>query len=670
MEERASHILAWGEIEECLKNDDSEQLEKRIKGKHFQAVWRPSGAPAKATPLHKAAELGCVNCMSVLIRIATENKTNEDFFIDSPDNDGRTPLFMAVQAMQKQAMIKLLEAKAHINARNEQGYTILQKITNGLFESSADENKQKLLLECLDIILERPDVDLEAKNIWRNTILVDATMKLLRKPSNALIMLCKKLILKGASLNACNSEGKSVAQLLENKPVLTPELLRERKAAPRRPLLSLLLEAIMTGESGERVEQILGGVDEEEDTKLSNSYFGKRPLLFFAVKDSDLQTVEVLLNAGADSWKKDLSGETCLHKALSRGNPEILDCIIVNMKEKKNLGRHDKINMWDESFSLLQNILENHRKDIVPKPDVDHMKCLNIFLKNFKIDVNACETGNITQSILHLAASFNNQEAAKLLLERGAFLGSRKIVFDEDRGNVLKALRPETLERAMNGCITTQQISTRSNSSAKNTEDITSPDYCLNLNYEFLVPPLNKHSQNDESPDRRNEVKTLMEVSENKAHRKAIKHPLIQTFLYAKWRKVLPLYILNLLLYLVFVIFLTLFMYGVKDLRIKEERRTAAEKVSSVSNSTIDEDIIANRNTVNIYKGFLILFTLYILVREIFQVIYTFRHYLKDFENYLEWLLIIIVTIFCFAHSSISVNLTRHFAAWAMIIAW
>lgn len=672
MEERNAQELTWREIEECLKNDNSEQLSKTIKSKNFHAIWRPKNAPANATSLHKAAELGCLQCMSLLIRSAFENAINNNYFIDSPDNDGKTPLFMAVQGIQNEAVAQLLEAKAHVNARDDSGSSILHTIAIEMSKKTRDESQQNLLLECLSTIESHPEIDLEARNNAFNTPLVEAAERLLRRPSTALILFCKKLILRGASLEARNSEGKSVRQLLENKSILTPDVLRERKPSPRRPLLSQLLESIMMGEKGERVAELLKGLEEDEAENLSNSYLGKRPLLFFAVKDADLQTVNSLLNAGADSWRKDLSGKMCLHKALSRGNPEILKCIIDNMKEKKNLGRRDKINMWDESYNLLQNILENHQKDLVPKPDVDHMKCLKIFLKEVKANVNSGITGDINQSILHLAASFNNQEAAKMLLEKGAYLGSKKFVFQNDRGTVLKVLRPDTLEKAMDGCITHQQVSDQSKNS-DNTEDITSPDYTLNLNYEFLIPPSSDNSssfQDNDPSDRRNEVKTLMEVSQNKAHRKAIKHPLIQTFLYAKWRKVLPLYILNLLFYLTFVILLTLFMYSVRDLRISEERNDALKKLGVASNATIEEEIEGRRNNVNILKGLLAVLTIYLLVREIFQVIYTFRHYLKDFENYLEWILIIIVVIFCFAHSSISVDLTRHFAAWAMIIAW
>lgn len=51
-----------------------------------------------------------------------------------------------------------------------------------------------------------------------------------------------------------------------------------------------------------------------------------------------------------------------------------------------------------------------------------------------------------------------------------------------------------------------------------------------------------------------------------------------------------------------------------------------------------------------------------------FQIAFARNTYLKNIENYLEWFLVLVVFILCIA--PLSADVTRHMAAWAMIVAW
>ncbi|MCL4145451.1 UNVERIFIED_CONTAM: hypothetical protein GTU68_019463 [Idotea baltica] len=461
-----------------------------------------------------------------------------------------------------------------------------------------------------------------------------------------MILFCRKLISKGASFEVCDKKGNTVKQILESHkafpsiPFCNP---------PRRPLISQLHDSLLLGLDAEIVKALLRGEESKLVKRVVNSYIGSETVLYHVVDKGNLQCVEILLNAGADAGTKMLSGQSCLNVALFRGEPEILELLIDNMKKNQS-----KLDLREQSFGLLESLLENYKK-ISRDRESDNFKCLKrILADDIILNVNAVTKGRVQQSILHVAASYNNQEALMLLLEKGSFLGSTKIVDGEDQGNIFGALRPETLVQAMDGCISHLP----SGNDSEGAENILSSHYSLNLNYEFLVP----YSVTDTKEN--NEVKTLVKISQNEHHKKSIEHPLIQAFIYAKWCKVYGLYITNLLLYLAFVNFLTLFMYGMKDLRILEER---ASKLSS-ANETIQMEIEKTSTYVSIWMWLLIPVTLYMLVREVFQILYTFRVYLKNIENYLEILLIVLVIIFCSA--KLSIDATRHLAAWSMIIAW
>ncbi|KAL7637370.1 UNVERIFIED_CONTAM: hypothetical protein RMT77_012098 [Armadillidium vulgare] len=648
--------IHWKDVENFITLDDHEGLNRVINSKGIHQVWRPVDAPGDITPLHKASELGNILCLKSLIQACNAKGVS----IDSPDCDGNTALFSAVKATQINSVKELLSANVQINARNDQGQCILHVIAFSI-SGTKDKEKQSKFVNCLDLLLSRPDIDLEAHNNSGFTPLLSASKKILSddgtKRSNNLVLFCRNLYSKGASLDACDKRGISVRQHLEERSALTAVLMGEKRPSPQRPFISQFFDALLLGGDDEHISDLLNGQPQEEANRASNSYIGSQSVLFYVVDKCNSKAVETLLESGADPWKEQLNGELCLHRALSRGKPLVLNLLINSMKSKKKIRQLD---FTYQSFELLEKILENQKKNSNVGGEIDHLKCLKRMMEDdIKINIDEKSDKGVTQSILHVAACFNNQEAIRLFIEKGAFVGSRRCVVGEDRGNILSAMKPETLERAMDGCITHNPNS--DDIDENNSENIISPNYCLKLNYKFLVPPSDDKQNKYEE---QNEVKTLMEISRNRTHRKAIKHPLIQTLLYAKWRKVLPLYIINLSLYLLFVIFLTLFMYNMKDLRIIEERASRTQG----SNSTIENDVQNHRTTVNIFMGILVPLTLYMFVREIFQIIYTFRTYLKNFENYLEWFLIAVVVILCTVR--LNVDATRHLAAWAMIIAW
>ncbi|KAK3885671.1 hypothetical protein Pcinc_010128 [Petrolisthes cinctipes] len=281
------------------------------------------------------------------------------------------------------------------------------------------------------------------------------------------------------------------------------------------------------------------------------------------------------------------------------------------------------------------------------KRNTDHADCFKrLFEADIELNLNEEHIG---RTAVHVAASFNKQEAVSNLLQHGAFLGARPwLTKDTQCPSVLPSLKASTLEKAMAGCIKHLPHS----NTQQESEDLNNDNHTLLLDYRFLLPP-------DAANQDVNEVATLMDISRSKHHRRVIKHPLVQTLLYAKWRKALPFYMLNLFFYSLFVTLLTVFVYSLRDLRLLETDTEKTDQSEAINNLY---------NRIVVIKIFLLALTFYMLGREILQIVFLGIQYLKNIENYLEFLLIISVFILCIPN--LNIEFIRHLAAWAMVVAW
>ncbi|XP_071542183.1 transient receptor potential cation channel subfamily A member 1-like isoform X3 [Panulirus ornatus] len=645
-------VLKADSVNTLLEHDDDGGLRKLLQEWSPAHVWRPEPNHEQSahttTSLHVAAKKGALKCLKVLLDANPPNDV-----LNAPDQDGRTPLLVAVQETQPRVVKMLCEAGAHVNARNDKGQSALHLLTFAVSKGLKPENT---LQEIAEVLLSQEDIDLES-----HAPLTPLAVAASRLPpgdgaprSGGLIKLCRDLVKAGASLEEDGGAG-TIEEVLQQKQALPAILMGgERKSAPKRPAASEFLDMIILGNSVQDVHAFLKKKSAEDAHDAANCRLGKKTLLFHAVDNSNEVLVKVLIEAGASPWTNEITNELPIHRAASRGHLNIFNLLIDHMK-----GGKKSVDLQEYSFSLIQKLIENSRKVKGASPDVSHSGCLHRLMEDDVI-MNFNQEW-MDQSTLHVAASFNNQEAICELLRKGAFLGARRTVLGKDQGNILDSVLLATLERAMDGCITHHPAT----ADETEPENVLNEDYMLKLDYQFLLPPVNDDLKNEVK--KTNEMETIMDICRSNRHRHAIKHPLIQTLLYAKWRKALPLYLLNLGIYLFFVVILTAFVYYLKDLRILEAR---AEKLidSGSSNSTLDENIESKQTTVQCLIGFLLPVTIYMVVRELFQIFFSREMYLKSIENYLEWFLVIVV--FVLLAKRFDADITRHIAAWAMIVAW
>ncbi|KAA0198797.1 hypothetical protein HAZT_HAZT006381 [Hyalella azteca] len=631
----------WEKISKIIEKDDAKELRQQLEHETLELVARPQDSRHHKTALHAAVESPAPECLKVLLDASPGLDV-----LDSPDIDGNTPLHAAVKGLNSDAITKLINAGANVNLRNDQGHSPLHLLAYAAATAASAENFDK----CVDALLKCPSLDFEALNNSKITPLRAAAGKMPSK-TGSLVTFCQKLVQKGANIDT------STRSILDkhnfpNIPI-EPTTLPQPQTATAKLLNLLILN------QPEGIADMFRGVSGSQEVRAAvNCYFGSKKALYYLVDRCSETGVKALLQAGADPWSSNRNGELALHRALARGHVAIVNLLISEMKKNN---RNRVVDLRHKSFSLLQKALENNKAaDKTVTESYDPNKCLQrLFENDVLIDVNQKEEGTVVnQTALHIAGAMNNQEAMAILLEHGAYLGEHRMIGKQDNGTVLKALIAKTLEKTMDNC-----IKVPSQTIEKNEDDTLDPDYTLELNYQFLMSPT--PSEPTKVQQLENEVSPLYDVSQSQEHRNSIKHPLIQTFLYAKWRKVFPLYILNLFLYMMFVILLTGFMYGLKNLRV-------VENLASSSNSTeaqhLEEEILRYRSTRTACMAFVLIITVYMMAKEVFQIAFTYKSYFRCIENYLEWFLIVAVLVACLV--PLSVSATRHLAAWAMIAAW
>lgn len=652
-------------VKEHLEKDNESSLQQLLNEGTFAGVLRPrpSGLSADtATSLHVAARHGAEKCLKLLLnhREATEA-------LEAPDVTGATALLVAVAEGQTAALRQLLEAKANINARDESHRSALHWLVVKLSTEQTEE-QQSRLQEVADLLLSADHVnklDLEPHAslalLSSATPLAAAAAKLRRAGGgepwvSGLLKLCEKLVAAGASISEDAGGDATVEQVLTGKGCLTPELQRRRRSPPSRPTAAHVVDVVSMGGGGREVRDVLKGKPEKEARAAVNSRLGKDSLLWRAIDKADASLVEALLDFGADPWRTEATGELALHCAAYVGHDAIFTKLLETMK-----GRDTTLDLGEHTTSLVRKLMQKGRSKAGPQ-GADHMACLRRLLqKDVRLDLNQRDT---EQTAVHVAAAFNNQEAVSELLRCGGLLGAKRLVLGRPCGTVLDSVLPATLERAMDGCVTHHRVG--GGGGADEAENVVSEDYTLHLDYRFLLPPPQEGGKQEPKPV--NEMVTLMEVCRSRRHRHAILHPLVQTLLYAKWRKALPLYLLNLAIYFFFVVVLTFFVYRLKDLRVLEARLARLQLNGTVDTAPVEAEAEGQKVALYLLGALLLVSWMFMLLRELFQIVFSREFYLKSIENYLEWFLLVVVVVLCAA--PLGLDETRHLAAWAMIVAW
>lgn len=321
--------------------------------------------------------------------------------------------------------------------------------------------------------------------------------------------------------------------------------------------------------------------------------------LEIAVANGMKDTVEYLLDKRVDvnvrsSEAKYLKPPAFL--ACANGYFRILE-LLLKRPELRFSYQKDK-----QKYTLLHEICQNFAVKAKDNKNVDFQQCFDLVLKDTRCDPNAED--DLGCSPLHYTVRYKNDKATISLLKKGAYINEEsnfgKTPIDE--------ISHVTLEKFLDACISTN--TTRD----KNRQ----PD--IQIDYNFLIAP-NRNREID-SADKDGfckEISSLKRISDNEELRSLVNHPVLSSFLFLKWSKLSFLFYMNLAFFSIFMIAFIIFIVMCQSLG-KNEEVWLFETFRYISMGSI----------------------CMLMLRELFQCVLSYKHYLRDPINWFEITLIVL----------------------------
>ncbi len=377
-----------------------------------------------------------------------------------------------------------------------------------------------------------------------------------------------------------------------------------------------LIEHLRSSNEEEFVEEIDSVTDRDQLKKFFLKVENSDTLLILAVKNGMLTAVEKLLELGADVNASNQAQHplTPLKAACIFGRSETLKILLQRPElDLKNAG------------SFVSIVVKNY-----DYKHTDHKGCLDELLKNKKIDIN--EHDSIGFSALHYALSRNNEDAVLKLLESGAVIE----VENKYHKIALSDANPKILEKHFNNCITTNG-------------NYFDDNFEIHFDYTNFIP-IHRNSESESSnvgeshancPD---EMATIESIAESNELRQLACHPLITSFLFLKWNRLAYIFYINFILCSLFAVsYISYILTYYTDVIASNSLQCNNATNPNQTESNIDH------KTHQMASSFLrlatIILTVCLSLRELFQLAFAPKTYLKSVENYLELMLIAFVAI-------------------------
>ncbi|KAH1006779.1 hypothetical protein HUJ05_007482 [Dendroctonus ponderosae] len=392
---------------------------------------------------------------------------------------------------------------------------------------------------------------------------------------------------------------------------------------------------------------------QELDTRPSTVY-SEAPL-HVAAALGNAEVVKLLLQYGAAV--KVQSGEdklTPLHLAAEQGYPNCVQLLIAaganvnapNRKRQTPLHVAVLAQCTETCELLLQKGASANAADSDGRTPL-HCATVNVqrscecvrALLRFGADPNVADAYGYTP--MHSAALNEFSNCVILLLQNGGDVTLRT----KGGVSVLNFITKKTPE------VIPMYISRLDNAIRLNQHDIGDVDCQIKIDFRILVPTVG------------NQETSLLTNFIEVGHKEVLEHPLCETFLLLKWRKIRHFFFFSLLYQTVFVKLFSFYIQGVYLKDCPSARRFNSKK------TCLADDIYMDIGYCLIGLNVLLMF------KELFQILHSWKTYILEWENYLQWG--IIISVFCCVQPMYQMNIREyvftwqhHVAAASVFLAW
>ncbi|XP_053599942.1 transient receptor potential cation channel protein painless-like [Plodia interpunctella] len=378
-------------------------------------------------------------------------------------------------------------------------------------------------------------------------------------------------------------------------------------------------------------------VSKNEHISALTSHNGIYTMLQMSVEKGFEKVVETLLNCGADP-NVTFSGNSSrpVTIACQNGFSKILKMFIEN---------DSTLFDPDNRETLIQTTLKGMRT-YYKNPKADFKECVELLLKNPKINIDVNHQDIKNNTALHYAARNGDSDTVLELLRKGACIGLRNN-FNEPP---LADINAKTLETYLDECITS------------NDERPSDDDYEIHMKYSFLVYPNNSFENEINTTlikTSNNNVKeydavlapetdALLYMTRCEELKPLLKHPVITSFLYLKWQRISCLFYGHITFYSLF--WLSLILYIILGYGIEKKQSESIEMLNVVTH-------------IGAIIGLIVL-----VIRELFQLLVSPTRYLQSIENWME-LALIFVTIWIVCYDSAQESTKQQLSAVAILLS-
>lgn len=319
------------------------------------------------------------------------------------------------------------------------------------------------------------------------------------------------------------------------------------------------------------------------------SQFGPKRFtaLHLAAEDDFQECARLLLDAGANINAVNADGQTAIHVACLS---QAVEAVGILIERGANVNAIYK----DGRTALHAAIVKESR----------FWDCARLLLEAH-VDPNRAD--NFGYTPLHIAALNEFSSCVLLLLDFGADVTARTNGGSTALSFIVRRT-PEVIPKYVQKFDAAVKV---------NDHEIGDVDCEIKLDFKILVP----HYERGETEL----LLTFIEVGQ----KHILKHPLCETFLFLKWRRIRKFFLFSLFFHLVFVLLFTIYILGVY-----------VRDCTKGQDITAESDCLASKYVVPV--GYSVLFiNLILLFKELFQMAHGFSGYIRYWENWLQWMIIL-----------------------------